>query len=133
MLDSSSKVVLTTCWWQDQKTIANYIPSLDGIVLNSIKYKECLWLKWISFICAPFWNIIWFKNINLSISATPWSCQPTHTKTKRKSCMSIFTRFFFFFNVLFFVLSKKIYQLYLLNSKDYSGSIRVLWKHFIRY
>ena len=106
MLDISSNIILTTCWWQNQKTIVKLHTIYGWIILNSIKYKECLWVKCISFIPAPFWNIIWFKKYKFKLFSHPWSCQPTHTKRKRKSTMSIFARFFFLLT-FYFVLSKK--------------------------
>ena len=106
MLDISSNIILTTCWWQNQKTIVKLHTIYGWIILNSIKYKECLWVKCISFIPAPFWNIIWFKKYKFKLFSHPWSCQPTHTKRKRKSTMSIFARFFFI-NILFCSVKKK--------------------------
>ena len=136
MLDSSSDVVLTTCLWQNQKTIAKLHTISGWIILNSIKYKECLWVKCISFILAPFWNIIWFKKHKFKHFNHPWSCQPTHTKTKKKSTMSIFARFFFI-NILFcsvkknisilFIEFKRLSRLNMFSMKTFHQILNIYW------
>ena len=111
--------------------LQRYIPFVDGIISNSIKYEECLLVKCIILYALSSEIYIFLRNTNLSILATPRSFQPTHTKTKKKISYVHISKIF----LLTFYLdqSKRKFQFYLLNSKDFSVSICVLWKHFIRY